>query len=153
MTLSEKQRALAADLNLIHDPHERLSVVMAHGRLAGLPAESKTGENLVPGCVSRVWLTGTCRDGLWHFQCDADSPMVKGLVAVLCELYSGSPAAEILAVEPEFWHRCGFERLLSPTRLNGLQSVRRRICQLAAGPEALPLSASSNANAGDGNDS
>lgn len=132
MTLAEKQRTLIEDLNLIHDPHERLTVVMARGTSSGpFDPTRRIDENLVPGCVSRVWLTGSCRNGLCQFDCDADSPMVKGLVALLCGLYSGFPPGEVLAVEPELWAACGLDRLLSPTRLNGLLAVRKRIREVA----------------------
>jgi cysteine desulfuration protein SufE len=131
MTLSDKQHTLIQDLNLIEDPHERLSAVVARGARSPLPDPLKADANLVSGCVSRVWLTGALRNGRCHFDCDADSPMVRGLVAMLCDLYSGAPPAEVVTTEPEFWEQCGFVRLLSPTRLNGLRSVRARIRELA----------------------
>jgi cysteine desulfuration protein SufE len=57
--------------------------------------------------------------------------MVKALAALLCDLYSGAPAAEVVAVEPELWDRCGLARQLTPTRLNGLAALRKRIRELA----------------------
>jgi cysteine desulfuration protein SufE len=53
------------------------------------------------------------------------------LIALLCDLYNESTPAEVAAVEPEIWTRCGFTKLLSPTRLNGLAAVRGRIKALA----------------------
>lgn len=127
MRLAEKQASLIADLNLIADPHERLSVVVSRASGAGLTESEKSEANRVAGCVSRVWITGTSQGGECFFYCEADSPMVKGLVALLCDLYSGCTPAEVIAEEPEMWRQCGFERLLSPTRLNGLRAVRERI--------------------------
>ena len=128
--LAEKQQALIADLNLISDPHEKLSVLAARNPPAFDPAWRQDA-NLVRGCVSRVWLVGEEREGLCRFACDADSPMVKALVALLCDLYSDSPSAEVIAVEPELWDRCGLARQITPTRLNGLAAVRARIRELA----------------------
>jgi cysteine desulfuration protein SufE len=128
--LAEKQQALIADLNLIPDPHEKLSALAARKPPAFDPAWRRD-ENLVRGCVSRVWLAGEEHDGLCRFACDADSPMVKALAALLCDLYSGAPAAEVVAVEPELWDRCGLARQLTPTRLNGLAALRKRIRELA----------------------
>ena len=131
MSLAEKQRRLIEDLNLIHDPHEKLSVVTARGAGHQLPLELRNEEHLVRGCVSRVWLTGSLHDGRCHFECDAESPMVKGLIALLCEIYSDSSPAEVVSIEPEVWTACGFDRLLSPTRQNGLAAARLRIRELA----------------------
>lgn len=133
MCLSAKQRNLIDDLNLISDPHERLSAVVARSTSWRLPDEMKTDVNRVPGCVSAVWVVGTLEPSGCRFRCDADSPLVKGLVALLCDLYTGGTPAEVEHTEPAVWADCGFSRLLSPTRLNGLKSVRDRIRELARG--------------------
>ena len=130
--LAGKQQTLIADLNLIPDPQEKLSALAAR-RLAAFDPAWRHDGNLVKGCVSRVWLAGEDRDGLCHFTCDADSPMVKALVGLLCDLYSGAPPSEVIAVEPEVWEKCGLARQLTPTRLHGLSAVRARIRELAAG--------------------
>jgi cysteine desulfuration protein SufE len=62
---------------------------------------------------------------------DADSPLVKGLAALLCELYDGEAAAEIAATEPELFESLGFARTLSPTRLNGVAQIRTVIRNFA----------------------
>jgi cysteine desulfuration protein SufE len=133
VTLAEKQQSLIDDLNLIHDPHERLAAVVSRVAKPSLPEAERADSLLVPGCVSRVWLAGSCEDGRCRFRCDADSPLVRGLVALLCDLYSEAQPGEVTMVEPAVWERCGLARLLSPTRLNGLAAARRRIAELAAG--------------------
>ena len=131
MTLAEKQQTLIEDLNLIPDVQERLSALTAYAaRMRPDPAK-QIDANLVPGCVSRVWLHGTCIDGSTRFDCEADSPMVKALAAVLCDLYSGVSPQEAAEIEPEIWTGCQFSKMLSPTRLNGLASVRKRIREMA----------------------
>jgi cysteine desulfuration protein SufE len=131
MTLAEKQRSLIEDLNLIPDPQERLSLLMVRSGISTLAADEKSDAYLVRGCVSSVWVTATPKGDTLEFRCDAESPMVKGLVSLLCELYSGATPEEILSVEPTIWEECGFLKMLSPTRLNGLSAVRERIRQLA----------------------
>jgi cysteine desulfuration protein SufE len=131
MSLAAKQTELIDDLNLIEDAHERLAALTSYIARTRLPEELKTDDLIVPGCVSRVWVLGELREGLTHFRCAADSPMVAGLIALLCDLYNESTPAEVAAVEPEIWTRCGFTKLLSPTRLNGLAAVRGRIKALA----------------------
>ena len=132
MSLAAKQTELIDDLNLIEDAHERLAALTSYIARTRLPEELKADDLIVPGCVSRVWVHGELRDGLTHFRCAADSPMVAGLIALLCDLYNESIPAEVAEVEPEIWVRCGFTKLLSPTRLNGLAAVRGRIKSHAA---------------------
>jgi len=68
-----------------------------------------------------------------HFRMECDAPMVKGLVALLCELYEGAPPAEVREFEPTLVDDLGFTRMISPTRLNGLAAVRARIREFATG--------------------
>lgn len=137
MTLAEKQASLIEDLNIIVDPQERLSVVVSRSAAHELMSTGKVDENLVRGCVSRVWVTGHLSGDRITFRCDAESPMVKGLAALLCDLYSDATPDEVIAVEPSVWSGCGFDRMLSPTRLNGLAALRERIRLLAVQFAAL----------------
>jgi cysteine desulfuration protein SufE len=131
MSLAEKQHQLIEDLNCIPDTQERLAALTGHAARMRLDPAHKTDANLVPGCVSRVWLHGELRDGLTRFDCEADSPMVKALAAVLCDLYTAAKPAEVVEIEPELWQQCQLTRMLSPTRLNGLANVRRLIREQA----------------------
>ena len=131
-SLAEKQQQLIARFQLIEDAHERLAAIVARGKKwPGPPEELRTDAHRVPGCASRVWLLGRIENGGCHFQMDADSPLVKGLVALLCELYDGATAAEVARIEPEIFPALQLDRQLSPTRLNGLASVRAMIRRFA----------------------
>ncbi len=132
MTVAEKQTQLIADFAIIEDRQERLAAVVAHARRRpALPADEKTDAHRVPGCVSSVWLLGTIADGRLRLRYDADSPLVKGLVGLLVELYDGAPPAEVLATEPVILSALGLLQDLTPTRQNGLTAVRARIKSLA----------------------
>jgi cysteine desulfuration protein SufE len=131
-TLAEKQQKMIARFQLIEDSHERLAAVVARGKKwPAVGEDQRTDTNRVPGCSSRVWVVGRVENGHCHFQMDADSSLVKGLVALLCELYDGATPAEVAAVEPELFTALHLERQLSPTRLNGLASVRAMIRSFA----------------------
>jgi cysteine desulfuration protein SufE len=133
MQILEKQRQLIAKFRIIEDAHERLAAITARGRKWPAPGtEECTDANRVQGCVSPVWLVASMDEGRCRFRVAAESSLVQGLAALLCELYDGEPAAEVAAVEPEVMHELGLERQLSPTRLNGLANVRRTIREFAA---------------------
>ena len=127
MTVSEKQSELVSDLCIIEDVQERLSAVVSRAARRSLPAELRVDGNRVPGCVSAVWLVPSVTEGRCRFAFDADSPMVKGLVGLLCEVYEDGTPVDVAATEPALWEPLGFHKLLSPTRVNGLAAVRARI--------------------------
>ena len=137
MSLAEKQQQLVADYAIIDDPQERLAAVVDQARRRPLlPEAERTETNRVKGCVSLAWVVGEVREGRCHFRCDADSPLVRGLLVLLCDFYSGATPAEVAATEPALIEQLGLERNLSPTRLNGLRSVRARIRDFAAAQPA-----------------
>lgn len=130
--LETRQEAFVERFEAIPDPQERLAAIVARKpKLAPLPPEAKTEANLVPGCSSRVWLTGFVAENACHFQTESESPLVRGLVGLLCELYEGAPPAEVVSFEPKIFDRLEITKNLSPTRLNGLTSVQNVIRQLA----------------------
>jgi cysteine desulfuration protein SufE len=138
-SLAEKQQSLIERFERIPDAHERLAAIVSRGKKwPGVPEDQRIDAHRVPGCSSRVWLVARLEDGRCHFQMDADSPMVKGLVALLCELYDGATAAEIMETEPEIFPALHLDRQLSPTRLNGLASVRATIRAFAQRQLASP---------------
>ena len=102
-------------------------------RVPPLPATERIDAQRVPGCVSVVWLTGREEAGRWTFRADADSPVVRGLLLLLCEVYSGAETAAITACQRDPLAELGLLRDLSPTRRNGLASALSRIRALAAG--------------------
>lgn len=131
-TLEARIASALEDLDLIPDRQERMAWVVDRAKRApALPAEDRTDDDRVPGCVSAVWLHADLVDGKLRLRADAESPLVRGLVLFLVSLYDGVPPVEIRAPHENPLERSGLLRDLSPTRQNGLQAVRNRILQLA----------------------
>jgi|APTNR8051073442_1049403.scaffolds.fasta_scaffold87439_2 cysteine desulfuration protein SufE len=130
MTASERQSLLIEDYGLIDDPRERFQLIVetaATGALALADAD-RIEANLVPGCVSKVWLALRPRsDGTVDVLVESESPALAGIAALFCRVYSGSPPAEILATEPDFIERLGIDRHLTPTRARGLRRLREML--------------------------
>jgi cysteine desulfuration protein SufE len=133
--LAKRQQDLIDRYAIIEDAQERFAALTNRGRkLPPLPESERLETNLVPGCSSRVWLAKEFANGHCHFRVDADSPIVKGLAALLCELYDDAAPADIVAWESEqdILEGLRIERMLSPTRLNGLASIRAAIRAFAS---------------------
>ena len=130
---AERQQAIRQTLEAIPDPQERLMVATSwKTTLEPLREEERTEENLVRGCVSRVWLAAAMEEGRCRFRVDADSPLVRGLVRLLCGIYDGAAPGEVVAEEPVVLEELGILRNLSPTRRNGLAAMRRALVDFAA---------------------
>jgi len=133
VTLEEKQQQMIDDFAIIEDAQERLAAVVDRARRRPpLPEADRTEANRVKGCISLAWIAAEQRDGRCHFHSDADSPLVRGLLALLCDFYSGATPTEVAQTEPVLLEELGLAKNLSPTRLNGLRSVRAKIRDFAA---------------------
>ena len=132
MSPAASEHALIEAFSIIADPHERMSAIVATCAGPGIPVNERRDDDLVPGCVSRVWLTGTAGHGVLRLRWDADSPLVKGLAGLVCRVYDGSAPAAAAAHSTRILSGLHLDRQLSPTRLNGLEMTGRRIQAIAA---------------------
>ncbi|HSO81378.1 SufS family cysteine desulfurase [Thiocapsa sp.] len=129
---------IAEIFELLPDWPMRHQQIMDLGeRLTPMPDALKTPETFVPGCQSRVHLAARVRPGsqdVIEFLADSDANIVRGLIALLQQLYSGQKAGAILAFDAQaFFNRLGLDEHLSMTRRNGLVAMVERIRQIAAG--------------------
>jgi cysteine desulfuration protein SufE len=129
MTLKERGDQIAADFAKLSNWEDRYKMIIAMGKaLPDLPENMRTEDAKVKGCQSQVWLHAklNSRNEI-EFQGDSDALLVKGLVALLLKVYSGTTPEEILTTPPDFMKAIGFEGNLSPSRANGLFSMLKQI--------------------------
>jgi cysteine desulfurase/selenocysteine lyase len=104
--------------------------------LPQIPASVYADDNLVPGCQSRVWLVNQLSDSQpkrLKIYADSDAIVVKGLVYIVLEMYSGLTPQEVLDVDyVKTFDRLGLGRLILPQRKNGLYSMVKTIRAFAA---------------------
>ena len=118
---------------VIEDSHERLALLVDRARrLPPLPDEDRVPANLVQGCSSQVWLVGELAHGVCRFRMDADSTLVKGLAAVVCEVYQDAPPEQVAAFESSLLESLHLMDHLTLTRRHGLAQVERTIRAFAA---------------------
>ena len=132
MKLAEKQQQLTAELAALKNGQDRFAHLVERARqLPTLSAELRTENNLLPGCLAKLWFVSEFRNGRCFFLCDSDSLVVKAIAGLLCDFYSNQPPAEILAHNPDFLAPLGITQHLTPNRRNALAKVWERIRQFA----------------------
>jgi cysteine desulfuration protein SufE len=132
MTLAEKQAQLTAQLAGLKNGQDRLAFLVEQAKqFPSLPPELRVEENLIPGCLAKLWFVARFNDGKCFFISDSDSLVVKAIAGLLCEFYSGYGPGEILAHDPKFLAPLGITQHLTPNRRNALAKVWERIRQFA----------------------
>jgi cysteine desulfuration protein SufE len=121
---AEAQAAIADEFSLFGDWSERYQYLIDLGRkLPPFPEEWKTEANRLHGCQSMVWIVAEGDANDLEFHAISDSSIVSGLIYLALRVYSGRPAAEILATRPDYIANIGLAKHLSPTRSNGLAAL------------------------------
>ena len=119
-TAAAAQAAIAEEFAFFGDWSERYQYLIDLGRkLPAFPNAAKTEDHRLHGCQSMVWITAHGDRDRLDFLATSDSAIVSGLAFLALRVYSGRPAAEIVATEPDYVAMIGLSRHLSPTRTNG----------------------------------
>jgi cysteine desulfuration protein SufE len=123
------QQIIVNEFKKLSSWEERYQKIIQLGKnLPPLPEEKKVSDYLVRGCQSQVWLYAKKdSNGKIIFTADSDALIVRGLIALLIQIYSGHTAPEILATEPHFITELGFGSNLSPSRANGLMAMIKQM--------------------------
>ena len=123
-TLEEAKQAVIDDFSMYDEWLDKYEYLIELGKnLEPFPEASKTDDNLIKGCQSRVWLDYKVEDGRIYFTADSDAIITKGIISLLISVYSGRTPQEIAHDDFGFINEIGLKENLSPTRANGLVSM------------------------------
>ncbi len=81
----------------------------------------------VKGCQSQVWLKPSFKSGVLYFKAASDAVLVRGIIAIVVEVYSGSKPEDIISTKATFLQDIGISEHLSMNRTNGLASMIKQV--------------------------
>lgn len=116
----------------ITEPKRRYEQLLWYAKkLEAFPAEGKTPENKVQGCVSQVYITAHLDDGKIAYKGDSDAQITKGLLAMLINALNGLTPTEIVQLTPDFIKETQLDVSLTPSRANGFYNIFKMMQQKA----------------------
>lgn len=128
MTIEEKQQEIIDEFTIFEDWMDKYQYLVDLSKsLKPFPEEYRTDDNLIKGCQSRVWIFAVKKDGKINFFGDSDAIIVKGIVSLLINVFSGFTPEEILKADFNFIDEIGLKEHLSPTRSNGLLAMVKQM--------------------------
>jgi cysteine desulfuration protein SufE len=135
MASSEFQQ-IVNDFDFLEDWEDRYRYIIDLGKkLDPLDSSLKNETTKVNGCASQVWMTyeliGEEKLKSIDLRGESDALIVKGLIAILIALYSGTLITEAARIDPlaEF-NKLGLNEHLSSQRSNGLRAMLDRITSI-----------------------
>jgi cysteine desulfurase / selenocysteine lyase len=135
-TPSEAAEALAEEFLAFDDRESKTELLIDMARrLPNHFDQLKPLCKAVPGCMSEVYLLGrpmSDKPEKLEFVADSNAEIVRGLIAVLEELFSGQDAKLLLEFDIEaFFRRIGLDQFVSSQRRSGLNGMVQTIRTLA----------------------
>ena len=133
-TLADAEQQLVDDFSMLGDWNSRYEYIIEMGKeLPAFPDELRTEAHEVYGCQSQVWLEASLNGGGGMvLQADSNALITKGLVALLVHLYNGRRPEEVQRATLDFMRGIGLASHLTPSRVNGLQAMFKKIQEHAA---------------------
>ncbi len=132
MTIDDKIDMYKEKLDVFIEPLDRYQFLMDQSDLGeALPDEFMIDEFKVTGCVSQVWLVPRMQNGILTFMADSDALITKGVVKVLCDIYSGRVPWEVTANTRDITDELNFGNILSMNRRNGAYNMIKKIKEYA----------------------
>ena len=132
MTIDDKIDMYKEKLDVFIEPLDRYQFLIDQSDLGeALPDEFMIDEFKVTGCVSQVWLVPRMQNGILTFMADSDALITKGVVKVLCDIYSGRVPWEVTANTRDITEELNFGNILSMNRRNGAYNMIKKIKEYA----------------------
>ena len=119
--------------SIFDDPKDKLAQLMDIAKeFDGIPTKEKTEEAKVTGCASQAWVIGKKIKDTYVFNCDSDALIVKGLLSLLCKIFSGHEAIEIHSLDhSKILNLVGLSGSISVQRTNGFASAVDKIHKIS----------------------
>ena len=115
---------------LFEDPKDKFVQLMDMAKESEqLKENEKVEQNKINGCTSRAWVvTEQNGDDTYTFRTDSDSLIVKGLLTILEQVFSGQNADNILSINSsDILYSIGLDKTITSQRTNGFSSAVQKI--------------------------
>lgn len=130
--INDLQQQIITEFELFSDWSDKYQHLIDQGnKISTLDEKYKVPKNLVKGCQSQLWLVAEIKDDKVYYQADCDSPIPKGIVALLIRVLSSQTSDDIKNTDLFFVKKTQLINYLSPNRVQGLTALIARMKQLA----------------------
>ena len=130
MNVQQQLTSLKELFMLFEDPKDKFVQLMDMAKESEqLKENEKVEQNKINGCTSRAWVvTEQNSDDTYTFRTDSDSLIVKGLLTILEQVFSGQNADNILSINSsDILYSIGLDKTITSQRTNGFSSAVQKI--------------------------
>ncbi len=120
---------LIDDFSFLENWEDRYKYLIELGNgLEHLSKDKKIDEWKISGCQSQVWIIPHIKDDKLYFEGDSDAIIVRGIIAIVFEIFKDKSAQEILDIDvEEIFDKMGLREHITPNRRSGMLSMVDKI--------------------------
>ena len=120
---------LVDDFSFLDDWEDKYKYLIELGNsLPRFSDEQKKEEWKVPGCQSQVWIIPHINNNKISFEGDSDAIIVRGIIAIVLEIFKDKTAQEILTIDVEkIFDKLGLREHITSNRRSGMLSMVDKI--------------------------
>ena len=108
----------------LDDNFDKYEYIMSTGKeFNDFLQEDKIEKNYMHGCQSQVWLSGKKIDDKYYFIGDSDALIVKGIVVIMTEAFSGYTKEELNAFHLDIIRETPLLKSLTMNRQVGMMAM------------------------------
>ena len=130
MNMQQQLTDLRELFMLFEEPKDKFVQLMDMAKESEqLKENEKVEQNKINGCTSRAWVViEENGDDTYTFRTDSDSLIVKGLLTILEQVFSGQTADNILSINSsDILYSIGLDKTITSQRTNGFSSAVQKI--------------------------
>ena len=120
---------LIDDFSFLENWEDRYKYLIELGNaLEHLNNDKKIDEWKISGCQSQVWIIPHINGDKLYFEGDSDAIIVRGIIAIVFEIFKDKSAQEILDIDvEEIFDKMGLREHITPNRRSGMLSMVDKI--------------------------
>ena len=131
-SIREKIEYYSQSLDEFDDGMEKYKFLIDQAKNSkNFPEEYRNDTFKVSGCQAQVWLVPIFKDNKLAFFYDSDAFISKGMITILCDIYSNREPLEVINSDFTLLNMLNLETLLTPGRRNGVYSMLEKIKEYA----------------------
>ena len=136
-TIAEIQRDIIEEFNACGDSFEQYAhLIKKEKDILPFTQEARKIASIVQGCQSQVWISTSCKNGIFEFSGISQSAIIKGVIALLEQVFNGQPCQDVASAEITFIEETRFLDSFESERAKGVRHMIKML-QEAAGGENL----------------
>ena len=128
-TINAIQDEIVEEFSLFEeDRNGKLDYLIDIGNsLPELPAQYQLEDNLVKGCLSKVWLVSQLDGDKVKYQADSNTAITKGLVGLLIRVLNNQPPDAAAKADLYFIEKIGMGGFIGSQRSNGFLNMIKKM--------------------------